>query len=125
MTKYYYKPHIDELMRKFEEVKLLGSAALEEWIKGLEGEGRRKIADAARWEHWEVRGGLQAIRAEERKVNDCIQLEEPIPSIDSAANTNPANSPLSTERTDSGQDPTLSYIAVRGMLDSCVFSFLV
>jgi hypothetical protein len=61
MTKYYYKEHINMMRRKFEEVKALGSAAVEEWIKGLEDEGKDKIANASRWEQWEASGGLQAL----------------------------------------------------------------
>lgn len=61
MTKYYYKEHINLMRRKFEEVKALGSAAVEEWIKGLEDNGRDKIANASRWEQWEASGGLQAL----------------------------------------------------------------
>jgi hypothetical protein len=63
LTKYFYKPHVENIKRKFEEVKALGSATAEEWIKGLEGSGKEKLADAARWEQWEVTGGLRAIKA--------------------------------------------------------------
>jgi len=62
LTKYFYKPHVDDIKRKFEEVKTLGSATAEEWIKGLEGNGKEKLADAARWEQWEMAGGLRAIK---------------------------------------------------------------
>ncbi|KAL1850788.1 hypothetical protein Plec18170_006622 [Paecilomyces lecythidis] len=62
MTKYYYKPHIDRLKRKFEDVKSLGPAAVEEWIKGLESKGKEHLADSARWEQWEVNGGLRAVQ---------------------------------------------------------------
>ncbi|KAL1965319.1 hypothetical protein VTN77DRAFT_5921 [Rasamsonia byssochlamydoides] len=67
VTKYYYTPHIEDLKRKFEEVEALGPAALEEWIKGLESEGRGKITDAARWEQWEASGGLQTLKLDERR----------------------------------------------------------
>lgn len=62
LTKYYPKAQIEEMKRKFEEVKLLGPATAEEWIKGLEGEGKEKMADAARWEQWELAGGLRSLQ---------------------------------------------------------------
>lgn len=46
---------------RFEEVKSLGPAAAEEWVKGLEGNGKEKISDAARWEQWEFAGGLRSL----------------------------------------------------------------
>ncbi|KAL2005251.1 hypothetical protein VTN00DRAFT_2461 [Thermoascus crustaceus] len=63
MTKHYYKPQIDDLKCKFEEVKALGTATVEEWIKGLESKGKEKLADFSRWELWESNGGLRAVRA--------------------------------------------------------------
>ncbi|EEH43721.2 uncharacterized protein PADG_00010 [Paracoccidioides brasiliensis Pb18] len=62
LTKYFYKPHVDDMRRKFEDVKSLGPAATEEWIKGLEGNGKDKLADVARLEQWEASGGLRSIR---------------------------------------------------------------
>ncbi|WEW58543.1 hypothetical protein PRK78_004011 [Emydomyces testavorans] len=62
LTKFYLKSHIETMKNKFEEVKSLGPAAAEEWVKGLEGNGKEKIADSAKWEQWELNGGLQSIR---------------------------------------------------------------
>ena len=42
-----------------EEVRALGSAAAEEWCKGLEASGKEKVSDAARWEHWEASGAFK------------------------------------------------------------------
>lgn len=64
ITKYYYTPHITKLLRDLEEVKTLGYAAVEEWIKGQEVEGKRKMSDTERWEQWEAGGGLLAVRRE-------------------------------------------------------------
>ncbi|KAH9217244.1 hypothetical protein DL95DRAFT_386749 [Leptodontidium sp. 2 PMI_412] len=36
----------------------MGSATAEEWLKGLEGRGRERKNDAARWERWEASGGI-------------------------------------------------------------------
>ena len=50
------------MKRKFEEVKSLGPATAEEWVKGLEGDGKEKLSDAARWEQWELTGGLRSLK---------------------------------------------------------------
>lgn len=63
LTKHYYKPHIEEIKRQFDHVKDLGSASAEEWIKGLDSEGKARSSDAARWEQWEAKGGLKKVNA--------------------------------------------------------------
>ncbi|KAL1955722.1 hypothetical protein VTO42DRAFT_8120 [Malbranchea cinnamomea] len=62
LTKLYLKRQIEEMKQKFEEVKSLGPAAAEEWVKGLEGIGKEKMADAARWEQWELTGGMRFLK---------------------------------------------------------------
>jgi hypothetical protein len=62
LTKYYFNSDIEYLIQEFDHVKSLGPATLEEWIKGLESKGKRKMADAARWEQWENSGGLYEVR---------------------------------------------------------------
>ena len=61
LNKHYYKPHVEQIKRQFQEAKELGSASAEEWVKGLESEGREKCIDAARWELWEAKGWLRKI----------------------------------------------------------------
>lgn len=61
MKKYFYIPHIERLLKDFDEVKTMGSAAAEEWVKGLDQEGKDKMSDAARWEQWEAKGGLRRV----------------------------------------------------------------
>ena len=58
LTKFFFKPQVDQLKAEMEEVKTLGDAAAEEWYKGLVTTGQEKLADAARWEHWEASGAL-------------------------------------------------------------------
>jgi hypothetical protein len=36
----------------------MGSATAEEWVKGLEDRGRERKNDAARWERWDLSGGV-------------------------------------------------------------------
>src|SRR5579862_5868995 len=60
MTKHFYKPHIEDIKRRFEEVMALGNAAGEEWFKGLDGEGKERMGDSVRCERWEAKGGLKS-----------------------------------------------------------------
>jgi hypothetical protein len=62
VVKRYSTSQIDSLKAKFEEVKALGSATAEEWLKGLDGQGQEKKSDASRWERWEVQGGVARMR---------------------------------------------------------------
>ena len=41
----------------------MGTATAEEWIKGLDERGKERRNDAARWEKWEVGGGVIRMRA--------------------------------------------------------------
>lgn len=63
LTKHFLRSQVEELKSRFEEVKALGPAAAEEWMKGLDGNGKDKIADAARWEQWELAGGLRSLKS--------------------------------------------------------------
>lgn len=67
LTKYYFRPQIDELRQKLEEAKALSLAAAEEWYKGLEMSGKELLADAARWEQWETSGGLLSLATQYSK----------------------------------------------------------
>ena len=61
LTKHYYKFHVEDIKRQLQDAKELGSGSAEEWIKGLENEGQERCNDAARWEQWEVKGGLKKV----------------------------------------------------------------
>jgi hypothetical protein len=67
LTKYYFQPQIDKLQRKLDDAKALSLAAAEEWYKGLEMSGKQMLADAARWEQWEVSGGLLSLATQYSK----------------------------------------------------------
>ncbi|KAH7370759.1 hypothetical protein BKA65DRAFT_562688 [Rhexocercosporidium sp. MPI-PUGE-AT-0058] len=58
ITKSFFNFQVDEIKKEFEEVKSMGSATAEEWLKGLEGRGKELRLDAARWERWEASGGI-------------------------------------------------------------------
>lgn len=61
LTKHYYKPHIQEIKQRLEGARELGSASADEWIKGLDGEGKDRLSEAVRWEQWEAKGGLKKV----------------------------------------------------------------
>ena len=61
LTKRYYKPHIEEIKRQFEDAKELGTASAEEWIKGLASRGQERLEEIIRWEQWESKGGLKKV----------------------------------------------------------------
>ena len=62
VAKYYYKKHVEEIERQLQDTQALGPAAAEEWSKGLVGAGKRKLLDAARWERFESKGGIDSIK---------------------------------------------------------------
>ena len=61
MTKHFYKPSVENVMRRFENAKALGAATAEEWIKGLSSQGQERLEDIIRWEQWESKGGLKKV----------------------------------------------------------------
>lgn len=63
LTKQFLNLHSEHILKEYEEVKALGAPAAEEWSKGLAGMGKLTMEDAARWEHWEIKGGLNYINA--------------------------------------------------------------
>lgn len=63
MKKHFYKTHIEDLKKEFVQVKAMGPAAAEEWVKGLEALGKDHLSDAARWEQWEAKGGLRKVNS--------------------------------------------------------------
>lgn len=59
IRKFYYQTHVDLILNQFREVKDLGEAASEEWLKGLDLQRQERLHDANRWEQWEQNGGLR------------------------------------------------------------------
>ena len=64
LTKVFFKPQMDEMKTRVQRVILdHGSAAVDEWIKGLDDEGRDRAEEVIRWENWEAKGGLEKVNA--------------------------------------------------------------
>lgn len=96
LTKHYFKPHIDDIKMEFENVKAMGPATFEEWIKGLESTGKGKLADAARWEQWETNGGL-------RHVNSRSLAKQRDADVRAGPSAKPSGTILATSDQGSGQ----------------------
>lgn len=62
LQKYYYAPEIEVLQEEAKSVQGLGQGAAEEWIKGLPARGQVIQDFAAKWEDWELTGGLEEAR---------------------------------------------------------------
>ncbi|KAI9782079.1 MAG: hypothetical protein M1839_005425 [Geoglossum umbratile] len=75
MTKHFYKPHIEDIKRRFEEVMALGNAAGEEWFKGLDGVGKERMSDSIRCERWEAKGGLKSLLIPALQYTTAIALQ--------------------------------------------------
>lgn len=65
MTKNFFQPQIEDIKKEFMEVKSMGSATAEEWLKGLEDRGKERRNDSVRWERWEASGGVARMRSTE------------------------------------------------------------
>lgn len=62
LQKFYFKSDIALLEQRLQQAKFYGSAAAEEWLKGISSEGKAAQSDAARFQQWESQGQLQALR---------------------------------------------------------------
>lgn len=62
VTKVFWADQIEKIKGAFEDTKAFGPAAAEEWVKGLEAQGKRSVADAVRWEKWYLVGGVHDMR---------------------------------------------------------------
>ncbi|TLD33461.1 hypothetical protein PspLS_00453 [Pyricularia sp. CBS 133598] len=62
-TKLFWKECVDRLKKEFLEVKALGMATTEEWLKGLEDRGVELRQDSSRWENYASSGGIDRLRS--------------------------------------------------------------
>jgi hypothetical protein len=65
LVKYFFKAQVEDIKQEFFKVKAMGSGTAEEWLKGLDDQGREKRNDASRWERWEATGGVKRMREDE------------------------------------------------------------
>ncbi|KAL2199760.1 hypothetical protein P885DRAFT_66673 [Corynascus similis CBS 632.67] len=86
LTKLFSKSDIEALLKEFLQVKEMGQGTVAEWLKGLPGRGTDLRHEAAKWEKWELSGGV---------VRMCSLLypgyEPQVPNMSlEKASTNPA-----------------------------------
>ncbi|PHH68412.1 hypothetical protein CDD82_572 [Ophiocordyceps australis] len=62
VTKFFFRQHVLDIKADFESVKTTSPAVADEWIKGLESQGQRRVADVSRWERWHRSGGVLEMR---------------------------------------------------------------
>jgi hypothetical protein len=55
ITKHYYKDQVDQITQELEQAQGRGPAAAEEWSKGLEFRGKKRMRTAETWERWEIK----------------------------------------------------------------------
>ncbi|PVI03703.1 hypothetical protein DM02DRAFT_726301 [Periconia macrospinosa] len=55
ISKYYYKKHVEAITEELNDALSLGSAAAQEWSKGLEDRGIERMKVVEQWERWEVK----------------------------------------------------------------------
>ncbi|PQE33062.1 F-box domain containing protein [Rutstroemia sp. NJR-2017a WRK4] len=84
-TKYYSKQHIDTIKGEFDTVKVMGSATVDEWLKGLEDRGREQRKDATRWERWDASGGVMRMQ----RLEPHEEQNQRLPASPSNTNTLP------------------------------------
>lgn len=97
VTKIFWPDHLEQVKQELEAAKLLGSAAAEEWLKGLGTRGTEILADASRWEKWVLSGGVHQMRSL------TSSLTSPLQQI--------GNSTIHTARIVTGSDKSAQHVA--------------
>ncbi|TAQ85029.1 hypothetical protein B7494_g6645 [Chlorociboria aeruginascens] len=95
LTKVFLKVHVEEIKKEFSEVSLLGSAAAEEWFKGLDDRGKERKSDASRWERLELTGVIARMRSSE--PHEMLKLVPQLrPTASSMRESDTLKTPLAT-----------------------------
>jgi len=55
IAKYYFREHVDAITEELTDALSLGTAAAEEWSKGLEARGNERMKLVELWERWEAK----------------------------------------------------------------------
>ncbi|KAI0204680.1 hypothetical protein F4808DRAFT_411723 [Astrocystis sublimbata] len=62
VTKVFLSNQIEAIQKEFVKFKSMGGVKAAQWLKGLEKRGKRRRADALRWERFEMDGGLGEVQ---------------------------------------------------------------
>lgn len=79
LHKYHYAPEIELLQDEAKSAREFGSAAAEEWLKGLASRGRIVQKFATQMEEWESNGGLEWVRSSLFRVDSGNSVGENAP----------------------------------------------
>ena len=91
LTKIFWSPDVESVTEEFEVVRKLGSAATEEWLKGLDGRRRERQNDSARWENWAASGAIIQMQTLLYPGYQPRSLEDRDPSVLNPDIGNPSN----------------------------------
>ncbi|EAT87860.2 hypothetical protein SNOG_04100 [Parastagonospora nodorum SN15] len=73
--KYYYKIHVEEITHELNHALSLGTAAAEEWSKGLDAKGRERMKVADNWERWEPGQNGSTQPSHQRNLHDANEAK--------------------------------------------------
>ena len=90
ITKNFFQPQIEDIKQQFLNVKSMGSATAEEWLKGLDDRGKERRNDSIRWERWEAGGGVARMRITERQGSNNLPT---LPSNSALSISTPNSTP--------------------------------
>jgi hypothetical protein len=80
LVKYFLTVQVEDIKQEFFKVKAMGSGTAEEWLKGLDDQGREKRNDASRWERWEAAGGIKRMgEAEPTEIREVVRKSRSTP----------------------------------------------
>lgn len=85
--KYFYKQHVEAIVQELNDALSRGSAAAEEWSKGLEATGNERMRVAEKWERWEVKHQWWEEHQQPKRATSAT------PSLAATSHTEPAKSP--------------------------------
>ncbi|KAF2200406.1 hypothetical protein GQ43DRAFT_418066 [Delitschia confertaspora ATCC 74209] len=98
ITKYYYKEHVGEIARELEQAQSRGPGAAEEWFKGLDVRGKKRMRTVDTWEHWEV------------KYQSWLNHQQPKNAISSRASPTPICHPSTASPSRHIPSPLKTYV---------------
>ncbi|KAF2705102.1 hypothetical protein K504DRAFT_460873 [Pleomassaria siparia CBS 279.74] len=85
--KYYYKDHVADMTKELEQALGRGSAAAEEWAKGLDARGKERMKAPENWERWEVKYQWWADHKEPKRA--VSKAPSSVPSVQHQPATSP------------------------------------
>ncbi|KZL88121.1 f-box domain containing protein [Colletotrichum incanum] len=121
-TKLYSVSSIESAKKELRAAQDLGTAAVEEWLKGLEARGKELRSDSSRWERWTVAGGLvlmnQPLKLESRnETNGLAQV--PKPTLSASVRTSPrASTFIANQKSQQDSSLSTSSLSTGHQLDS-------